>query len=366
MLFQFDSSIRDFDPACAKHGRALETLLGAFQTNQHVIFIEMSDLRILQQRAHGAISLGSRIALQKIMNRAVEYHSLIDTVVYRIIVYIEDIKEPRGVVRQQNTWLVPLHFFSDGGLLQSAILGENDLDAELFLHLAAIYQYQKKLGSFLLKGRPRSGGGSGTPRVLTSYLRHEYSPCLCVTDSDKLHPTYQQSSTSRNCGRVAQVKQRIVEYIGLDEREIENLLPLNFLKKIAPVEDFLRDCGNAQIDVNKFWNYIDIKRGVSLSWIEKKDEETKKFWQKPAASLSRRKNHCAFCKDNKDENEDREPCHCCSIKGLGDNLLEKTVAHMDANPPKFTAKLFDEDKRWEKIAQAVFAFTIAPTGEMLQ
>jgi hypothetical protein len=364
MLLQFDSSIKDFDDSCLRQGRALETILGAFQANQHVIFIEMDDCRLLQRRAEKVISVSSRIALRTLMNRAVEYQSLLGIIEYKIVVYLENEKQ-NGVVRLGNVWHVPLQYFSLGGLLQSTILGENDLDAELFIHFARLYQYNLQLSSFLLAGRPKSGGGSGTPKVLTNYLRHEYSPCLCVTDSDKLHPRYQQSGTSRNCSRASQIRNRVVEYISLEEREIENLIPLDLLKKLIPTEGFLREFNSYVLDGDDFWKYIDIKAGVSLKWVQKRDPVTQEYWKKAAVSLARRKKNCKFCKAA-DGKEEGNACYCSKIEGLGNEVLQKVVAYMEASHPKFASKLLQADTRWEKLGQIVFDFAIAPKGEMLQ
>jgi len=363
MLLQFDSSIKNFDVNCVKQSRALETLLGAFQSNQHVIFIDLNDLRFLKEHVKEVVSASSRVALQSLMNRAVEYQSLLSVIEYKIIVYLADAYR-QGVNRQGNTWFVPLEYFAGSGIIQSAILGENDLDAELFIHFAQIYQYRQRLNSFLLAGRPKSGGGSGTPRTLTNYLRHEYSPCLCVTDSDKLHPGYKQSSTSRNCRRAAQIKNRVVEYISLEEREIENLLPVDLLKKVVSIDDFSREFDNNVIEGDNFWKYIDLKEGVSLKWIEKRDPVTQQFWKKAKSSLSRRVKNCGFCKELEGEAE-KEKCHCSTIKGLGDQVLERVVTYLNENQPKFTSKLLQDDNRWERLGKMVFDFSIAPRGEML-
>jgi hypothetical protein len=364
MLLQFDSSLKDFDDNCVKQGRALETLLGAFQANQHVIFIEMDDLRLLQRRADNVISGSSKVALRTLMNRAVEYQSLLGIIEYKIIVYLED-ERRKGVIRRGNTWYVPLEFFSSG-LLQSTILGENDLDAELFIHLARIYQHKKQLGSFLLEGRPKSGGGSGTPKVLTNYLRHEYSPCLCITDSDKLHPKFGQSATSRHCNRASQIRNRVIEHISLEEREVENLIPLELLKKVVPVDEFLREFSKYVLDSEDFWKYIDIKSGISLRWLKKKDQVTQQYWKKAVSSLSKRQRNCQFCKEIEQSDVQTDLCHCGTIKGLGDEVLEKVVTYMEGSPPKFTSKLLETDTRWERLGQIVFDFTIAPKGEMFQ
>lgn len=363
MLLQFDSTLKDFDDSCMKQGRALEVLLGAFQANQHVIFIEMDDLRALEKRAGGVISASSKVALKTLMNRAVEYQCLLGVVEYKIVVYLED-DVRKGIIRQGNTWLVPLQYFAGSGLIQSTILGENDLDAELFIHFGKIYQYKLRLDSFLLVGRPKSGGGSGTPRTLTNHLRHEYSPCLCVTDSDKLHPGFHRSSMSRQCFRAAQIKNRVIEYISLEEREIENLIPINLLKKVVAMDEFLREFGNHILDGEDFWKYVDIKEGFNLKWLLKRDLVTQAYWKKAGTVFSRRLKSCKFCANIDADDKAKDACHCINISGMGDGVLEKVVSYMNVNHPKFTIKLLQDDTCWEKLGQIVFDFTIAPKGEM--
>src|SRR3990172_8489485 len=138
MLFIFDSSMADIDATCLSQNRALENILGAFQTLNHLVFIDLKDIRKITESAGPHLSLSSRAMLKTLYNKAPEYRNLTEKIDYKVCVYLDKVG-PQDILRKGNNWHISLSFLSKSGLLESTILGENELDSELYYIFANCY-----------------------------------------------------------------------------------------------------------------------------------------------------------------------------------------------------------------------------------
>lgn len=361
MLFLLDSSLIEIDPESDTLNRALTALLLSYQSGHHMLFMEMADLRALRVKLDPSLSSSGRKALQTLYNKLPVYKQAISKISTFVIVYLP--KDGENIAtRDGNVWKVPLTYFSPG-LLQSTILGENDRDAELYILLANQYRLNEKLFLFNVSARPRSGGGSGIVRVLSNYLSTEISPCLCITDSDKLHPGYGKSATVRGCEELAATDSKILEYLLLEEREIENFLPTELIERSSPhFVNFIEAINEVQEYSTHMWSYLDIKKGIALDWIEKKDNPTQNFWKCFLDHFRDLREKCGRC------NSDKKPkiCECSSVPGLGEKVLDRCLDYMKENPPRLTAGLFNKGADWEDVGKLSFAFLLAPSGEAIR
>jgi hypothetical protein len=361
MLFLLDSSLVDIDPESDILNRALTALLLSYQSGHHMLFMEMADLRALRAKLDPALSSSGRKALQTLYNKLPVYKEAISNIPTFVVVYLP--KDGESVAtREGRVWKVPLTYFSPG-LLQSTILGENDRDAELYILLANQYRLNERLYLFNVSARPRSGGGSGIVRVLNNYLSTEISPCLCVTDSDKLHPGCGKSATVRGCEELAATDSRIIDYLLLEEREIENFLPIELIERSSPqCANFIEAINEVQDYSAQMWSYLDIKKGIALDWIEKKDNPTQSYWRCFLDHFRNLRENCAACNSE----GKRKECECSSITGLGEKVLDKCLDYMKENPPRLTSGLFNKGAEWEEVGKLVFSFLLAPSGEAIR
>lgn len=358
MLFVLDSSILEMDVKCVKQNMALETLICAYQKGDHLLFSDMKVMDKLKVLVADFLSFSSRAVLNALHNRLPQYQPLTKLIDYKVIVYIES-EFKKSIFRLGNEWHVPLQTFSNFGLVSTAILGENEIDSELYVIFAEHYAEKTKIRGFPPVARVRGGGGSGTPKALASYLRTEFSPCLCITDSDKLHPAYRESATSKKCSLISSsVKLRVVEHFSLEEREAENILPIDVLKKVSTIDDFLRKIIPGIFPNEESIKYVDLKNGIRLEWVVKQDAATQTYWNKANVFLANRRKVCTFCKKLSDE--DKAKCSCGWISGLGDQVLSNAVAHLNSRERRLNLRDLETDSRWLKIGKKVYEFSIAP------
>lgn len=357
MLFVLDSSLLTIDPNSDVQIASLENLLSAYRNKFHLLFAKLSDAKALHDSLSGSLSVPGRKNLAALYSQLPSYKQVVDKVQHRVTVCLS---AEKSVKKEGGNWLVPLEYFKNG-LLQSTILGEDDKDAELFLILGDHYRLSEKINGFGSRARLRGGGGAGISRSLTTYLSGEYSPCICITDSDKLHPRYRRSATVKTCEIIANSSVNIVKYLSLEEREIENLLPLKILHKSTPrVSELFRNVEEVTGYSQEMWKYIDIKSGVCLKWIRSKDEVTRSYWQCFDDHLERKNRTCLLCtvKDN------CKICPATAMSGAGEKILENSILYLKANPSRLNLRLMNDDIRWKSVGQIVFDYTIAPQGEL--
>lgn len=359
MLYVFDPSLILININSHIHIRALENLLGAYQSRQHLVFSPMKELRALSSLVGPHLSAPSRAMLQTMLNNAVEQKQFVDSLEYKVVVFIDSARPQ--ISRNGKVWHVSLDFIADSGILQSAFIGENELDAQLFLLLAELYRIKYKFRGYGIRGRPKGGGGSTLPGEIETYLKVERSPCLSISDSDKFHPNADVSDTVKKCTKIVQEQHRIVEYIWLEEREVENLLPWKILEKIVDVSTFLDACDGLFARNPTVLPYADLKHGVGLRWIKCRDVPTRKFWQTVENGLERNMKSCMTCKGSMPEGD--LTCRCTHIGGFGPALLDKCVNYIKENSMPLVLRLFDEDLRWEPIGKVAFNFAVNSLGE---
>lgn len=359
MLFELDSTLANIDARNHKHVRAIENLLGAFQSRNHLIFADMKTLRTMIRLMSSVISSPSRAMLNSLLNSSVENKEFVSKLDYKVVVFIS--KDEARISRINNYWRVSLDYLSESGLLQTAVMGENELDAELFLLLAELYRRKEGIRSFGIKARIQGGGGSGLPKAMEKYLDNELSPFLTISDSDKYSPESDVSLTVKKCIRIANERLSIVEFIHLEEREIENLIPQRLLEKIVDLGRFLDECDGTVARCPAIWPYLDLKNGASLKWIRAKDERTQGFWQELLVRLERKRKRCTSC--DADVGILDENCDCSKVMGFGTGLLEKCIGYLKDTAPHLSLRLMSEDVRWERIGKIAFHFAIVPLGE---
>lgn len=172
---------------------------------------------------------------------------------------------------------------------QAHILVENLIDAEIYLHLSKIYLSKKNLGIFELKLYPINGGGNQTYNQYKTSFKIEKKIGICITDSDKSYPHSEYGNTTHKILNEKDGNSFSQIFILENQRELENFIPIEFLKYIYKSTDqkkFDNYLGN--ID-KQFYNFIDYKKGISI--LDFKDSEFFNFWKEV---FLEKKINCSF------------------------------------------------------------------------
>jgi len=151
--------------------------------------------------------------------------------------------------------------------------------------------------------------------------------------------------------------------MSLEEREVENLLPIALLEKVTDLRRFVAEARSHNLAEEEIWKYLDLKEGVSLKWIQKQDLPTRRFWQAAESSFERKLRGCSFCKKRK--SHEKDDCGCCRVVGLGSKILTEAVNYLTLHDTRMNLRLLEMDTRWEKVGKVVFDFTVAPNGELV-
>jgi hypothetical protein len=359
MLFVLDPTIKNIDVDNINHVGGLENIMSAYRKQSHVVYMGMADLNFVMARTKEYLSSAGRAAINSLFNRLPEYKNLALSVDRKVIVYLEGERQ-KGVFRDANDWYVPLQNFSQFSIIESAILGEDGTDSEMVIVLAEHYIQLSNFNNFVTRARLMNGGGSRTPDTLERYLIDDHSPCLCITDSDKYHPGFRESSTTKKCRDLAKkTSAKVIEHYSLKEREMENLIPLAIVKRVAGNGSFFNIVeGNILNDVSH-WSYVDMKEGISHKWIMKQDSPTQQYWKKASKYLKAKIKSCHTCSAT-GVLEGDVVCDCSRVVGLGNAILANIIAGMKQNQTKLNLRNMSDDVRWQEIAKLTFEFTVAP------
>lgn len=113
------------------------------------------------------------------------------------------------------------------------------------------------------------GGGGRTFAVYSAAQNRNDQFCLCITDSDKKFPTDLPGPTSAQVKATHRISQALSHHLDLDFHEVENLVPLSFLKRectsplAQAITDKIKGVDAAGFPEAKlYWDY---KKGLSLA-----------------------------------------------------------------------------------------------------
>ncbi len=122
------------------------------------------------------------------------------------------------------------------------------------------------------RSTPIQGGGSRTFAAYDLKQKDANTFCLCITDSDKKYPDDEPGETSSKVRNIEDAKKPLSFHLDLDFHEIENLIPLSFLDRLAGTEEAkkiiaeLRKAENNQNKVAKL--YWDFKKGLRGHYVK--------------------------------------------------------------------------------------------------
>lgn len=351
MIFEINSSIRNINRSNSNQLSALEHLIQSHRNGQHILIIKPIDIFFLIENISSELSAPTRICLTHLLNNTSTLASVKSLVTEHAVVYIPE-KTGERISKNGNIWNIPIEYFSKSAIIASSVLGEDPIDAQIYIELASKLLMQKIESGFHIEARPMNGGGSVIPNSYKKILENETTPCICITDSDKLTPIHDDSPTAKKCMQIAASSTKITYHFSLKERELENIIPFSWYERWSGKPSVARKISRMVMDTDCKKNHFDFKEGICLDWIQNNTSAIQKYWQYSTSNLQKSRKSCRFCKLSKSD------CSCSKVDGFGSDILDKFLNHLIK-----CAELPSEmhsDFRWQLPAQAVLNFTIAP------
>jgi hypothetical protein len=358
MIVLLDPSI--FDPTLPRNKvvRALDLIFDAAFRGEHYVFAEREVLTSVQGMVE--LSSASKIALERITKSIAQYGGLLNLIDVKVVV-----KGCLGDLFRKitdNEWELSLDDIIANGVHKPVLIAEDMVDAKLFKYAALQYAVSEKLfPRVCVELDP--GGGSSIPDTLDNQLVSEGRWVLCITDSDREYPGASLSLTARRCKEIVDRAKGVSEYVDIECRESENIVPLSFIEPLIDPQKssfWSNHRQRVEIQSSDWHKYCDLKEGLTLKKIFSFPDGTprKNYWLRVASEFL---GASAQCISN--ENCVPEKCGCHVTSGFGDRLLERIVDQFGMHNSHYFEKMARNDVNrygWYSIGKKVYGWACAP------
>lgn len=216
-----------------------------------------------------------------IINRNMEYKSLFQSLDFKISISNNYL----NVVRKANCIEIPLSVFLnyDFGLVD--FIAEDFNDSDYIDQAIRSFQIiRSDLSNFRFSYNKINGGGANTSNVFEYHLNRKVNYVLCLCDSDKFSPNGPYGLNAKECNKKLKPHHLSSLFI-TDGREIENDIPYSLIeqtfsndpKTLKNIKEL--PCYKQYI-CKHLIKYADLKKGVTLHWVEKLtlNSENQKYW----------------------------------------------------------------------------------------
>lgn len=257
----------------------------------------------------------------------------------------------------QLCWICDIHSASNWFSSPLKLIGENITDAKIFSeasrHFAIVNNFNPSMRRVTIE---MTGGTGNANAVLAERLKDALAPVLLAIDSDKLCPSHPGSDAIQKCNELISSRSGIAHFHHTDEREVENLLPLDFISGVIDSLNTSKDkdrlLDNVEIlrkissETPDIYSHIDIKNGTCLNWIERKKEKLNDHFQ--SAKIF---GNCTCA----------ESCSGFISPPILEDILEKSLNFMENISPKDIRNIFkkDEISSWLNLGEMVFSMSLS-------
>lgn len=173
------------------------------------------------------LSLRARAAYKAASSRASEIEGVIRRISFRVDVS-KRVYEPAP---EGTIWHVPLRNWAHPmALVPPSLLSENMEDARAYCEIADRFRLHSPLRALSFFCVPVGGGGDTTHAELHERI-HNLHLTLCCVDSDRAYPDAPIGQTAARCRAELPTDYWFARLIVLEQRELENLLPSEWLRE---------------------------------------------------------------------------------------------------------------------------------------
>lgn len=270
MLIHLDQSITQLHPPLAQELiDSLEDIAGIIRSGNHLITGDLKTLKFLS--THEALGSSARRAYNGLATKYSQFASAKSMVTTFAEIGVSG-DQPTLINREnKNIILIPLRKVRHLSLRNPTEVIYEEIQDDFIYEIISRWYVRRHISpGFLNRNyRPIHGGGGRTHAVYSEAQRLNNQFCLCVTDSDKKFPTDTPGPTSSEVRAVNSNDLALSFHLDLDFHEIENLVPLQFLRSncTSPTSKAIIDkIQQAEItghpEAKLFWDY---KKGFSVA-----------------------------------------------------------------------------------------------------
>lgn len=216
------------------------------------------------------------------------------------------------------------YFLNSSSIQLTTLLCEDSFDYNLYQIISRYYKHENKI-NLKVNFKVSHGGGARTKREFDQNKNNNIL-CLCLLDNDKKHPQGPRGGTIGLFNLSNDFKlTSTVKAFDIGVHEIESLIPIQIIDQF--IGEYEPENRRSHILLNKLIEsdnsvkfYFDHKKGLKVKDIIKLDRSGT-FWTPLVKSKTT--NICL----TRGECTCTEPC--IIINGYGDNLLERSLVHLN-------------------------------------
>lgn len=307
-------------------------------------------------------SLGSFITsiYNKICNDQTKWFNCLKDFSYKVYVRTDITDFFTKKINSFTEFHIPLDKFIETNLNDHPdFICENLYDLKLYVNATKSYAKQTDINGINICCNPVMGGGSTTHQVVQqNKLSHKIS--ACILDSDYRYPSCVIGSTAQSVININDNDSSCVQHLILEQRELENLIPLSLLKKYFRGNrgqlrkiDLIEQIKQSSVNKNPCF-YFDFKIGLRKSLFScVDDQQEKQYW------LSIIPDYNQFTCTNENCSKPSK-CNNKHVDGFGSDLLQSISDYIEQNELIFSDIDSDLQPYWTAICQFLLSFFIAP------
>lgn len=301
MLFVIDEEcLTALDAKTEDAVAALEMLALNRRKCRNLIYAPKSVLEDLMKRT--CFSDIVKKTFQALFNRSVEIKLYFNAVNRYVKIVSEITGERVSIIDGKEECKITLKELAECDVSNyTALITENLDDGRLYKLMGRYYEFENGLYRIPVEFEDKMGGGDTTAKLLELEVEKHERMCLCIVDSDKRFRDDTHGVTMQKIEQFCEgKKQDIWKVILLDVHEIENLLPIYWMKNASQdIEhasktiSFFNYLVSKHTDNNQPLFFFDIKEGIKRERFicidtqnpdrvkqYRKSENYRKYWRK--------------------------------------------------------------------------------------
>ncbi|SFJ22450.1 hypothetical protein SAMN05216206_3743 [Pseudomonas guineae] len=283
MFIYLDSSISNCLNSPVHHNiiDGIQGLAFMLRSGVHLVSGDRNTLTAISNLEE--ISSSARASFKRAVARHAQANSVLNHMSTYVLVDYGRAEITSSVENGTKVIKIPISNFSSIIAQISTEVVYEDINDAVIYNIVAQWYSETILNNphLRIKSKPVQGGGSRTCDIYNSKQISADTFCLCITDSDKKYPTDTPGDTSTKVRNIEDTLKPLSFHLNLDFHEIENLIPLEFLRGIAGTDDAREIIAalkladeNQHQEAKLFWDY---KKGVRAHYL-KNNERFRSYW----------------------------------------------------------------------------------------